>query len=192
MSSRHRPAARTVSTVKPLRLGPRMPFQHRGGVIVFQHEHARAAAERQKLRRGRHAIADRGDQRDIGRLGMDQPGGGGSRAFMLRVRKAGLERPGRALAPHRGAAGFQRPERQRAVGGRIQVADLARDIEQGALGRKHLDGLFGGDTSNMADPGHASHKSIAPSTPAAPCDHGRRSMAHSSPDFCALFVWLQC
>jgi hypothetical protein len=77
-------------------------------VIVFQHEHARAAAEWQKLRRGGHAIADRRDQRDIGWLGVDQPGGSAPRTFMLRVGKTSLERPGRALAPHRGTAGFQR------------------------------------------------------------------------------------
>ena len=118
---------------KTLCLGPRMPFQHRGGVIVFENEDARAAAGRQQLRRRRHAIADRRDQCDIGRLGMDQPGGSGPCTFMLRVRKAGLERPGRALAPHRGTGGFQSPQRQRAVGGRIQVADMARDIEQSAL-----------------------------------------------------------
>ncbi len=64
---------------------------------------------------------------------MDQPGGSVSRTFMLRVGKTGLERPGRALAPHRGTAGFQSPERQGAVGGGIEVADLAGDIEQGAL-----------------------------------------------------------
>jgi hypothetical protein len=64
---------------------------------------------------------------------MDQPGGSGPRTFMLRVRKTSLERPRRALAPHRGTAGFLSPERQRAVGSRIQVANLARYLEQGAL-----------------------------------------------------------
>jgi hypothetical protein len=77
-------------------------------VIVFQHEDARPAAERQQLRRRRHAIADRRDQRDIGRLGMDQPRGGAPRTFMLGIRKAGFEPPGRALASHRGTAGLQR------------------------------------------------------------------------------------
>ena len=37
---------------------------------------------------------------------MDQSGGSGPRTFMLRIRKASLERPGRALAPNRGAAGL--------------------------------------------------------------------------------------
>jgi hypothetical protein len=110
-------------------------------VIVFQNEDARAAAGCQQLRRGRYAIADRRDQRDIRRLGMDQPGGGGSRAFMLRVGKAGLDRPGRALASHRGTAGFKGTEWQRAVGGGIEVADMARDIERCALRWEHSDGL---------------------------------------------------
>ncbi len=38
--------------------------------------------------------------------------------------------PWRALASHRSAACFQRPDRQRAIGGRIQATDIARDIER--------------------------------------------------------------
>jgi hypothetical protein len=115
------------------RIGSRLPFQHRGGVIVFQHEDARAAAGHQKLRRCRDAVADRGDQRDVGRLGMDQPGGSAPCTFMLLVGEGGFERPGPALAPDRGTAGFQCPDRQRAVGGGIEVADITWNIERSAL-----------------------------------------------------------
>src|SRR5882757_4704974 len=45
---------------------------------------------------------------------------------------------------HAGAAGFQGSQRQRTVGGRIQVADMARHLEQGALRRKHGDDLLVG------------------------------------------------
>ena len=79
-------------------------------MIVRQHDHARAAPDRQYLRGGRNAVTDRGNQRDIGGLGIDQPGGGKTRAFMLLVGEGGLERPRRALAENRGAAGLQRSE----------------------------------------------------------------------------------
>ncbi len=64
---------------------------------------------------------------------MDQPGGSSPRAFMLFVREGGRERPGRALAPNGGAAGFQSSQRQRAIGSRVQVADMAGYIERSAL-----------------------------------------------------------
>ena len=92
---------------------------------------------------------------------------------MLLVGEGGWKRPRRALAENRGATGLQRSKRQRAVGGGIEVTDLARYLEQGALGWEHLDGLFAGDTSIMADLDHASHRCIAPSTSATPCGQGR-------------------
>ena len=94
---------------------------------------------------------------------MDQPGGSGSRAFVLLVGERSLELPGPPLAANGGAAGLQGPDRQWAVGGGIEVADIAGNIELGTLRWEHLDGLFGGRTSIMADLDHASHSSIAPS-----------------------------
>ncbi|WP_392692690.1 hypothetical protein [Bradyrhizobium sp. RDI18] len=54
----------------------------------------------------------------------------------------------------------------------------------------------------MTDLDYASHKSIAPSTlanwreifsaMAGACSTLASQHAHSSPEFCALFVWLQC
>ena len=102
-------------------------------MIVFQHEDARAAGDGQELGGGRDAVADRWDQRDVGSFRIDQAGGGGARTLVLAIGKAGVECPRSALAQDRGATGFQRLDRQRAVGGRIQVADIAGDIEQVAL-----------------------------------------------------------
>src|ERR1700712_4733671 len=106
-------------------------------MIVLQHDDSRAASDGKKLRRRRNAVTDRGYQRNVGRLGIDQPRGGHARTFVLLVRERGLERPRHALASYRGAAGFEGFARQRAVGGRIEVADLARYLEQGALRGKH-------------------------------------------------------
>src|SRR5260370_9488282 len=63
---------------------------------------------------------------------------------MLAVCERGVERPGCAFAPDRCATRFLGSERQRAVGGRIQVANMARYLEKGALRGKHLDDLFFG------------------------------------------------
>ena len=65
-----------------------------------------AASDGQELRRRRHAIADRGDQRDIGCIGIDQPCGRRPRAFVLRVGEGGIDCPGLTFAPNRGATGF--------------------------------------------------------------------------------------
>ena len=95
---------RTVSTAKPCAVGARLPFQHRRGVIVFQHDDARAARDRHQLCGRRHAVADRGDQRDVGGIGVDEARGGDARALVLAAGKAGIERPGSALAADGGAA----------------------------------------------------------------------------------------
>ena len=54
-------------------------------------------------------------------------------ALILLAGEGSRKRPWLALAPHRGAAGFQSPQRQRAIGSRIQVADMAGYIERSAL-----------------------------------------------------------
>jgi hypothetical protein len=126
---------------KTLRVGPRLPFQHRRGMIVLKRDDAGAAGDRQDLRRRRHAVTDRGYQRDIGGIGIDQPSRGSPRALVLLVCEAGVQCPGSCFAPNRGAAGFLSSQRQRTVGGRIQVANTARHLEQVALRGKHV-GLF--------------------------------------------------
>ena len=127
---------------KALCAGAGLPFQHRRGMIVFQHDDAAAARNRQKFGRRRHAVTDRGDQRDVGGIGVDQPGGGDACAVVLAAGKTGVERPGLTLAAHGGAGGLLGFQRQRTVGGRIQIADIAWDIEQAALRRKHLHHQF--------------------------------------------------
>jgi hypothetical protein len=76
-------------------------------MIAFQNEDASVAADGQNLRRRRNAVTDRGDQRDVGGIGIDQAGSRCPRALVLLVCESGIERPGRALAPDRGAAGLQ-------------------------------------------------------------------------------------
>src|SRR6202011_833058 len=102
-------------------------------MIVFQNDDSSAALDRQNLGRGRNAVTDRGDQRDVGGIGMDQPSSRRPRAFVLVVCEGGVERPGGALALNRSGSGFLGSERQRAIGGRIQVANMARHLEQSAL-----------------------------------------------------------
>ena len=102
-------------------------------MIVLQDDDACAALDLQYLGRGRNAVADRGDQCDVGGIGLDQPRSGRPRPFVLMMCERSVECPGRALAPDRGAASFQRSQRQWAVGGRIQIADMTRHLEQGAL-----------------------------------------------------------
>ena len=111
-------------------------------MIVFQNDHAGAATDGQKLGRGGNAIADRGDQGDVGGIGIEQPCRGKPRAFVLFAGEPRSQRPGFSLAPDGDPAGFLGAKRQRAVGGGIQVADLTRDIEQGTLRRKHFDSLL--------------------------------------------------
>ena len=122
---------------KALRLGTRLPLQHRRGVVVFENENARGAGNRHQLRRGRNAVADRGNQCDIARIGIDQPRSRIARSLMLAVGEGSLERPGHRLASHCRAGGFLGSQRQGAVGGRIQIADFARHLEEAALGGKH-------------------------------------------------------
>ena len=80
-------------------------------MIVFQNEDARAARDNQYLGGSGNAVADRGDQRNVGGFGIDQAGGGSARTLVLAAGEAGVERPRSALAQDRGVAGFQRLDR---------------------------------------------------------------------------------
>ena len=136
-SSRRRRAGGTVSTAKPCASARALPFQHRRGVIVLQHQHARATRYRQHLGRRRDAVADRRDQRDVAGIGVDQARGGAARALVLPAgeRRHRASTAGPCGRPRRGR--LPGSQRQRAVGGGIQVADVARDIEQVALRGEH-------------------------------------------------------
>ena len=117
--------------------GAAHPFQHRRGVVVLQHQHAAAARDGQHLAGGRHAVADRGDQRDVDGLGADQRGCRLARAFILLRLEVRRQFPRLALARDGGAARLLHRDRQRAVGGGVEETDLARDVEQGALAGQH-------------------------------------------------------
>src|SRR5260370_17425487 len=108
-------------------------------MIVFQNDDSSAGLEGQDLCRGRNAVADRWYQRDVGGIGIDQPGGGSPRALVLFACERGVECPGCAFASNRSAASFLGSERQRAVGSRIQVANMTRHLEQSALRGKHFE-----------------------------------------------------
>src|SRR6266700_1429116 len=108
-------------------------------MIVLQYEDTRAARDRQELRRRGNAVADRGNQGDIARVGMDQAGRGRPRALVLGGGETIVDCPGRALAPDRGACGLLRSQRQRAIGGGVQVANMGRNLEERALRRKHFE-----------------------------------------------------
>ena len=86
-------------------------------MIVLQNDDACAAPDCQDFCGAGNTVADRGYQRDVIGIGPDQPCRRRSRAFVLLLRERGVDCPGRALAPDRGAAGFQRSQRQRTVGG---------------------------------------------------------------------------
>jgi hypothetical protein len=77
---------------------------------------------------------------------VDQRRGGKARTLVLAVCERGVERPRRRFAPHGRATRFLGSKRQRAVGGRIQIADIARHFEKAALRGKHVS-LFVGITS---------------------------------------------
>jgi len=112
-------------------------------MIVLQHQHAVAGRHGKYLRGGGHAIADRRDQRDVVRRGVDQRRRGLARAVILLRSEFGVEQPRPALARHRGAASLERPQRQRAIGCGIEIADIARNIERRPLRRQHLALSFG-------------------------------------------------
>ena len=68
---------------------------------------------------------------------MDQRRRGSPRALMLTVCEGSIECPRRRLAPHGRTTGFLGSKRQRAIGSRIQIADIARHLEEAALRGKH-------------------------------------------------------
>jgi hypothetical protein len=108
-------------------------------MIVLQDEDARAGRHRKNLRRRGGAVADRRDQRHVLRLRLDQRRRGLPRALVLRLREVAIDRPRPPLAPDGLARGLLRAQRQRAVGRRVEVTDLARDIEDGTLRGEHAD-----------------------------------------------------
>ena len=117
-----------------LRVGAGNPFQHRRGVVVLQHQHARAARDRQHLAGDRDAVSDRRHERDVGCIRADQGGGRGTRALVLLVRES-RRRASTAgpCATTAARAGLLCGARQRAPAGRVQVGDIGRDIEESAL-----------------------------------------------------------
>src|SRR5262245_12277455 len=68
---------------------------------------------------------------------MNELRGGASGALVLSGSKLLADEPWPAFSIHRPPAGFKCRERQRAVGRRVQVADIAWDIEERALRRQH-------------------------------------------------------
>jgi hypothetical protein len=70
-------------------------------------------------------------------LPADQGGGGLARPLVLLGLEVAFQLPRLALAPDGGAAGLLHGERQRAPGSGVQETDVARDVEQRALRRKH-------------------------------------------------------
>ena len=117
--------------------GAAHPFQHRRGMVVLQHQHAAAARDRQHLAGGRDTVADRRDQRDVDGIGADQGGRRLARALVLLRLEVGRQLPRLALARDGGASGLLHRNRQRAVGGGVEEADVTRDVEQGALAGQH-------------------------------------------------------
>ena len=154
-----------------LRLGAAEPFQHRRRMVVLQQQHAAAARHGQHLAGGGDAVAHRGDQRDVVRIGVDQARGGGAGALELALRVARLDRPGLRLARDADLAGCLHRARQRADSGGVQVADVLGDIEQRALRRQH-----GGSPAYSGFYGRAGVSCMAPARPA----HGHPAAAASS------------
>src|SRR5712672_518646 len=70
-------------------------------------------------------------------IGADQGGGGLARALVLLGLEIAFQLPRLALAPNGGAAGLLHSERQGTPGSGVQETDVARDVEQRALTRKH-------------------------------------------------------
>jgi hypothetical protein len=68
-------------------------------MIVLQNDHARAALDRQDFCGACNAVADRGYQRDIIGVGLDQARCRRPCAFVLLVDERSIERPGVPLRP---------------------------------------------------------------------------------------------
>ena len=62
---------------------------------------ARTPRHRQDFRRRRHAVADRGNQRHVLRVGIDQPRRRAAGALVLALRERVVDQPRPGLAPHR-------------------------------------------------------------------------------------------
>ena len=122
---------------EPLGRSAGHPFQYRRGMIVLQHQHARTRRHGDELGGGGHAVAHGGNQRDVIRLGVDQPRRRASRAFKLLLWKRRIDPPRFSLARDAEAARLLRGDGQRTPGGGIEVANLARNIEQRALRGQH-------------------------------------------------------
>ena len=70
-------------------------------------------------------------------MGVDQARRRGTRALVLLIGETGRKRPRLAFAQYRGTPGLDRFQRQRAIGGRVEIADVARHLEQRTLRGKH-------------------------------------------------------
>ena len=145
-------------------------------MIVLEHQYARTARDREQLCRGSDAIADGGNQRDVAGIRIDQPRRSGTGALMYLARKFSGNEPRLALAPDRGVGRVLRPPRQRAVGGGVEVADVARDIELFALGGKH--GLNHLDAEASQQPTQPSAVGTAIAACRPPCRKRLRRWPH--------------
>ena len=106
-------------------------------MIVLEHQHPRAGRQRQRLGGGRNAVADRRYQRHVAWIGVDQAGRSRARTLELAGCEAGIQEPRPALAGGAIAAGLLHGERNRAPRRGVEIANLARDIEQRALRWQH-------------------------------------------------------
>ena len=119
------------------RVGATHPFQDRRSVVVLQHQHAAAAGDRHHLAGRRHAVPHRRDQGDVGRIGADQRGRGLAGSFVLVALEGTRELPGLAFVTDGSASRFLHRDGQRAPRRGIHETDVAWNVEQGALTRKH-------------------------------------------------------
>ena len=121
----------------------RHPFEHRGGMVVLEHQHARAGRHGEELRGGGDAVGNGRDERNVLRIGVDQVGGGDTCALVLGRSELRTELPWLALAGDADAPGLLARERQRAPRRGVEETDLARNVEQRPLARQQRIGRDG-------------------------------------------------
>ena len=106
-------------------------------MIVLENDHMGAGREAHGLGGGGRTVTDRGRERDLVGVGTDQSGRRLPRRLGLPLLQVRRERPGPRLALHAAPTGLDDGAGKRRVGGGIEVGDVARHVEEMALGRKH-------------------------------------------------------